>query len=438
MFKYFFILSRVPVRKPGLNNGEIFKQPSMGLHQKTHSVPNLFHTANVSCVTSHSNHMVPLPPPPAPPPPPASSIPPPQSSHIYSSPSSNFNESNHSDASFTISNFKKNGFQNSASSDTLVQEESNECPVDYEASPEKLSAFIEPAVDYDQPKLSTFNQTKSPATQNGNNNLSSSSTSNLIVLLNRSNAAPSPLTPRQIKQRNVAKRGSIPCRSSSSTPTLNESFVATATTATFTQQQLTDLNFLQSQKFDADFIQTTQDLFSRYPNAKISISVTVSSFQTNPQSQQQIQTKQTTRQIEIDKAMFERINSLNQHAVAVQASSPDQLVAKIQPQTPVRTTSTLTTPTGLSASKYNSFSSLSSSNSPSSSSSSSSYSSSAYDSSVNIEHVNQVVDLKEEIRRAASEHVLKRQINFNATCIETNKTSQQPTAFSYKSNTKNM
>ena len=267
----------------------------MGLNQKTHSVPNLFQETNLP--QQHSNHMVPLPPPPTPPPPPPTIIPSIQNPNIYAAPNANFKTSNHNDALLT--HLKRQGVHNSASSDTLVQEECSdenkfdECEIDYDMTLEANNNYIEPAVDYDQPKMSTFNQNKPPT-----------SNSNLIMMLNRpGNNTPSPLTPRQLKQRNTAKRNSISCRSSSSTPTLNDSFTSNSS---FTQQQLSDLQFLQSQKFDSDFIQTTQDLFSRYPYAKISISVTVSSYQSNMNTQNQVHTTQTTRQIEIDKQMFDR------------------------------------------------------------------------------------------------------------------------------------
>lgn len=382
----------------------------MGLNQKTHSVPNLFQEITQPQL-DHSNHMVPLPPPPTPPPPPPppTVIPSVQSSNIYAAPITNFKTSNQS-----FTHLKKAGhFHNSASSDTLVQEEcpnsndlNDECEIDYDMATEGNNNYIEPAIDYDQPKMSTFNQNKPP-----------NSSSNLIMMLNRpGNNTPSPLTPRQLKQRNTAKRNSISCRSSSSTPTLNDSIVSNSS---FTQQQLSDLQFLQSQKFDSDFIQTTQDLFSRYPYAKISISVTVSSYQSNVNSQNQVHTTQTTRQIEIDKQMFDKITSLQSQA--------QMTPQKIQPQTPIRTSSSLTPTTNAATTKYHSFSSISSS-SPSSSSASSSSSSSAYDSVTNIESKQE--DLNEAIKRVANEHIMKRQQMMGSSKEE--KPQQQQESFSYK------
>ena len=124
----------------------------------------------------------------------------------------------------------------------------------------------------------------------------------------------SPLTPRQIKQRNTAKRNSIP-RSSSS----NQSATMTVhpppilnTNQSLTAQQQSDLSFLQTQKFEKDFIQTTKDLFARYPNAKISISVTVSQIQNGTSQQPMVVQTQSTRQIEIDRVMFEKICTFQQ------------------------------------------------------------------------------------------------------------------------------
>ena len=183
---------------------------------------------------------------------------------------------------------------------------------------------LEPVIDYDQTSLcsvnsankvqmSTFNHTNTPPSPSG-----TKTNTNLILMMLKqqqqqqqqqtANNSSSPLTPRQIKQRNTAKRNSIP-RSSSSNPQV----------APLTAQQQRDLSFLQTQKFEADFIQTTKDLFARYPNAKISISVTVSSIQQNGSSasstsgggQQLVQT-QSTRQIEIDRLMFEKICTFQQ------------------------------------------------------------------------------------------------------------------------------
>ena len=98
---------------------------------------------------------------------------------------------------------------------------SHDPDLDYEPSGEAAStSCVEPAVDYEQPKLSTFNSPKAAAA-------AAAAASGPALGVNRAaanNNTPSPLTPRQIKQRNSAKRNSsIPCRSSSSTPTLSES-----------------------------------------------------------------------------------------------------------------------------------------------------------------------------------------------------------------------
>ncbi len=397
----------MPVRKPGINNGEIFKHPAMGLTQKTASVPNLYHQSNQSPVSPcRGNHMVPLPPPPVPPPPPPGQ-------NIYAAPSIRLKPTSC-------------GVQNSASSDTLVQEESDidhgtsavhECQPDYDLNDDTINSYMEPPADYDQlqqqkSKLTTFNQTR-PVIGLSNNVNSNISPSNLIMMINNTNSSTnqkspsiqSPLTPRQLKQRNTAKRNSVPCRSSSSTPTIND-----PSTTTLTQQQLSDLQFLQSQKFDTDFIQTTNDLFTRYPHAKISISVTVSSYQTATNGTKQLQTNQTTRQIEIDKQMFDKIVQFQNVAFP----------PKIQPQTPIRTTSTLTPATAstttASGLKYSSFSS---SSSPSSSSSASSYSSSNYDSAICMEKsTSGVEDLHEAIKRVANEHILKRQLQQQSSTIK--------------------
>ena len=124
----------------------------------------------------------------------------------------------------------------------------------------------------------------------------------------------SPLTPRQIKQRNTAKRNSIP-RSSSSNQTATMTVQPPPilnTNQSLTAQQQSDLSFLQTQKFEKDFIQTTKDLFARYPNAKISISVTVSQIQNGTSQQPTVVQTQSTRQIEIDRVMFEKICTFQQ------------------------------------------------------------------------------------------------------------------------------
>ncbi|CAF0767841.1 unnamed protein product [Brachionus calyciflorus] len=276
------IRTRVPVRKPGINNGEIFNQ-GLGYHHKTLSVPNLF-----------SNPVSPnMPPPPPPPPPTVPSIshsthssknrsmvppipppPPPPASNIYSTPST----------------------------------QSNDIPIQNEPRDESDESIEEPPIDYEQDTNLVMMALKNPT---------------------------SPLTPRQIKQRNSAKRNSITNK--------------------------TDAQFLQTQKFDMEFLQTTKDLFLRYPTAKISISVSDLGGQ--------------SRQIEIDRQMFEK------------------LYKSQQPQTPVRTTSVLTVLN----------SSLPSSNSPSSISSASSN----YETGL-LQMDPPPVSLNEAIRKAAMEHQQKR------------------------------
>lgn len=162
---------------------------------------------------------------------------------------------------------------------------------------------------------------------------------NLVMMAPKT--ATSPLTPRQLKQRNSAKRTSL--------------------------VQKTDCQFLQSQKFDQEFLQTTKDLFLKFPTAKISISVPDGGAQ--------------PRQIEIDRQMFDNLYK-SQH------QQQQQL-----PQTPTRTTSVLTALN----------SSLPSSSSPSSVSSASS----AYDPAP---VVDSPATLNEAIKKAALEHQ-KRQID---------------------------
>lgn len=224
--------------------------------------------------------------------------------------------------------------QNSASSDTLVQDE----PIESE---EKRG--VEEITDLDpEPtrQMSTFNQGKT-----------------------KTNGSASPLTPRQIKQRNSAKRNSIP-RSTSSNSSIVSSSSSDSSSVSLNGQQQADLAFLQTQKFDMEFMQTTRELFTHYPNAKISISVTVLSL-----LGENGQGMATPRQIEIDKPMFEKI-------------AASQAKPQSQPPAPVRTTSTLSSPC---------------STPPSSSSS-------AYEVPIGN-------DLAEAIKRTAAEHLMKRQTN---------------------------
>lgn len=174
---------------------------------------------------------------------------------------------------------------------------------------------MEPAIDYDdRQNISSFNCS---STKGNNNN------SLVMMLSNKGNLASqsqSPLTPRQIKQRNTAKRNSIPHSKSNSSP---YSIAASSLDD--------DLQFLQAQKFDTEFLTTTKELFQRFPNAKISISVTLSSLQndlnSNACSQQ--------RQIEIDRLMFERLCA----STAAVSSTNTNNSSKLQPKAPIRTSS---------------------------------------------------------------------------------------------------
>ena len=197
-------------------------------------------------------------------------------------------------------------------------------------------------VDYDQTSLCSLNSnnnnnkvaqmsTFNHVANNNNNNIpaspSNKTNNNLILMMLKQQQQQqqqqqqnnsSPLTPRQIKQRNTAKRNSIPRSSSSnqlttaSTTTGSTSSVILNTNQSLTPQQQSDLSFLQTQKFEKDFIQTTKDLFARYPNAKISISVTVSQIQNGTSQQPTVVQTQSTRQIEIDRLMFDKICTFQQ------------------------------------------------------------------------------------------------------------------------------
>ena len=332
MIKHF----RVPVRKPGLNNGQIFnnqttlnlqKQQQLLLHQKTASVPNLLYQQPATSVSQ------PAPPPPPPPPaPPQSQIP-----NLSSRRTANNNNNNNNN---TIKSSSQNiytmpnataAFQTSSSSDTLVHDNAA-------AEPE-----YEPPHDYD---IDDKNNQNDELDCQEINELAGESSSQVVytsqspiaaaskpaVVNNRSvlSIGSSPLTPRQIKQRNTAKRTSITSSSSSSstkpvnTNTTSPNDIVNDDLLTSAQQR--DLDFLQSQKFDSDFVKTTNELFVRYPTAKISISV----VNTNASSGM----NEVTRQVEIDRNMFDKICAFQQQQ---QAST----MAKIQPQTPVRTSSVM-------------------------------------------------------------------------------------------------
>lgn len=466
------IRTRVPVRKPGLNNdifNGIYPPPPpppppppapplsnqlanhLTQQKKTLSVPNLYnlstssssssssttslnqYNTNTISINHHSIGRLP-PPPPPPPPPPAPPIPPlpsqyckSSSNHIYSIPTNSFT----------------NNIDVSASSDTLVldpsiipsisedQQQINE----YSSSNKHLNNLqidYESHNDYDQEEEENNHQklhkpTHEPATNyhntqsiintnklvaSGSSSSSSSSSlnqmstfnnkmSNNLVINNKNvgvvnnesiNQSSTPLTPRQIKQRNSAKRNSIP-RSISSTPSSNHLTYQQeninkqhSQMYKLTQQQQRDLLFLQTQKFETEFLQTTHDLFQRYPNAKISISVLLAGQQS------------TSRQIEIDRWMFEMLCSFQN--------------IKIQPETPIRTTSIQQTnnhhqiSTNLANNVITNACSLSST-SPSSVSSSSS---SSYDTN-DIVLTPKSDDLSEAIKKAAAEHIVKRQMS---------------------------
>lgn len=223
----------------------------------------------------------------------------------------------------------------SKKSGSLSSEVSNgdvyECGLDQENETAQLSANTttsssphEPAIDYDerqQPAMSSFNGTAKPT---GSNSLV------MMMMMGTANKtgpasqqSPSPLTPRQIKQRNTAKRNSIPRSTSSG------SAIGTANAAGSLDD---DLSFLQAQKFDAEFLLTTKELFQRFPNAKISISVTLSPLQADTKAATSQQ-----RQIEIDRHMFERLCASSSVNMPTAVSS-----AKVQPKAPIRTTSVLT------------------------------------------------------------------------------------------------
>ena len=235
------------------------------------------------------------------------------------------------------------------------------------------------------------------------NNKNNSNNSNLGMIINKNttniisntastslSSSSSPLTPRQIKQRNSAKRNSIPRSVSSNPQQLNQQNLPMQNTKqqqilnSLTTQQQCDLLFLQTQKFETEFLQTTRDLFARYPNAKISISVLIAS-------------QKTSRQIEIDRTMFEFLCSFQN--------------IKLQPETPIRTTSIQNNVDNMSSSTpistnlaNNVINSSISSTSPSSSSSSS------YDTNENIKN-ERSDDLSEAIKKAAADHFVKRQMS---------------------------
>jgi len=167
--------------------------------------------------------------------------------------------------------------------------------------------------------MSTFNHGANMPPSPTNVSVNNKANSNLILMMLKQQQQQqqnnsSPLTPRQIKQRNTAKRNSIPRSSSSNllnTMTVQPPAILN-TNQSLTPQQQSDLSFLQTQKFEKDFIQTTKDLFARYPNAKISISVTVSQIQNGTSQHPAVVQTQSTRQIEIDRLMFEKICTFQQ------------------------------------------------------------------------------------------------------------------------------
>lgn len=78
---------------------------------------------------------------------------------------------------------------------------------------------VEPAIDYeDRPTLSSFNTTSASIKSTGNSLVMMMKTAAVTTTAQQVAAASasSPLTPRQIKQRNTAKRNSIPRSTSTS------------------------------------------------------------------------------------------------------------------------------------------------------------------------------------------------------------------------------
>ncbi len=209
-----------------------------------------------------------------------------------------------------------NGFPSSTSNDTLVHDSEKE---------------YQPPHDYDYDENQDEGDGEVYATTTTISNMAPTGHANS----NRSMVAigSSPLTPRQIKQRNTAKRNSISKTNNSAL--LNTSTGSSQGEEYFTPSQLRDLAFLQSQKFDADFIKTTNELFNRYPSAKISISVINGNTSGSNSSQ-------VTRQVEIDRAMFDKICAFQAQQAQQTTSVPDvPKPAKVQPPAPIRTTSCL-------------------------------------------------------------------------------------------------
>ncbi len=237
--------------------------------------------------------------------------------------------------------------ETSASNDTLVQEDPNCLHLDnnYEENhiAENTTQYNEP--EYDQ----------------AGDLIASKAMNNNLVLMANNKSNTSPLTPRQIKQRNNAKRGSI----SHQPNDLNAQSVAV-----LNSRQESDLQFLKSQKFDEEFIQTTKDLFSHYPNAKISISVSVQTYDESDSTLNQVE---TNRQIEIDRAMFNKILENNEFINIPQ---------------PIPTHESNTISTHSSSSGYTS-SSVGTEQAP----------------SINLKSE----DLNEAIKKAANEHLIKKQ-----------------------------
>ncbi len=264
------------------------------------SVPNLFQQSQPNFA----------PPPPPPPPPPPSQVP-----------------------NLLLKN-KNNqyGFQSSPSSDTLVQDDppSNGTLTGIDAQYQLQNESVyEPPNDYDLEDEDLSNNLHNHNQNNGNTTLNSSSLNNSMCNRSILVTGSSPLTPRQIKQRNTAKRNSIATNYSDFS--LNQSITSNYSTNNsngFTAAQLRDLAFLQTQKFDSDFIRTTNELFVRYPNAKISISVIKASQKNDTQ-------QQVTQQVEIDRNMFDKICAFHDH----QQQHQKNFVKSQLPQTPPRTSS---------------------------------------------------------------------------------------------------
>lgn len=305
------------MRKPGINNGEIFNQQQLLISQKTMSVPNLLQQQQ-----QNIQQCLPSPPLPPPPLPPMSQIP------------------NLSTVMISQSITSNGEFIRENVVDTLVQHQQSNTNESAENNVD--TAEYEPAHDYDVEEETRCDEEPITNSSDENSTILSSNSSSNVSVAGGKNVLPigsSPLTPRQIKQRNTAKRNSMPKTNGtllmnnqiSRSELMNSCVEESGEDDKYTSSQLRDLEFLKSQQFDAEFIRTTGELFVRYPSAKISISV-VSTNSSNEQDK-------TTRQVEIDKNMFDKICAYHQEQQAPQSSVVSTSPPKIQPPTPARTTS---------------------------------------------------------------------------------------------------